>query len=119
MHPQLEKLVQLQRTETRLKELQAALDDVPRQRDAQEQALLAERGRLDAARSELEHSQRTRRPITCSPMTRGLQAMRISSAMMGTATTPLMTADQNSSLTGSVGVKHRITPTTVAAAITP
>ena len=61
MHPQLEKLVQLQRTETRLKELQAALDDVPRQRDAQEQALLAERGRLDAARSELEHSQRTRR----------------------------------------------------------
>ena len=61
MHPQLEKLVQLQRTETRLKELQAALDGVPRQRDAQEQALLAERGRLDAARSELEHSQRTRR----------------------------------------------------------
>ncbi len=61
MHPQLEKLVQLQRTETRLKELQAALDDVPRQRDAQEQALLAERGRLDAARSELEQSQRTRR----------------------------------------------------------
>lgn len=61
MHPQLEKLVQLQRTETRLKELQAALDDVPRQRDVQEQALLAERGRLDAARSELEQSQRTRR----------------------------------------------------------
>ncbi len=61
MHPQLEKLVQLQRAETRLKELQAGLDDVPRQKLTHEQALLAERGRLDAARAELEQSQRTRR----------------------------------------------------------
>lgn len=61
MHPQLEKLVQLQRAETRLKELQAGLDDVPRQRAVQEEALVAERGRLDAARAELEQSQRTRR----------------------------------------------------------
>lgn len=61
MHPELEKLVQLQRAETRLKELQAALDDLPRQKVTHEQALLAERGRLDAARTELDQCQRARR----------------------------------------------------------
>ena len=64
-------------------------------------------------------SQRTRRPMTCGPITLGLVAMLISTAMIGTATTPLMTADQNSSFTGSVGVKHNTTPTRVAATITP
>ena len=39
--------------------------------------------------------------------------------MIGTAITPLSTADQNSALTGSIGVKQSATPPTVATAITP
>ena len=47
------------------------------------------------------------------------EANSIITAMIGTAITPFSTADQNSSLTGSIGVKHRITPPTIAAEITP
>uniref|UniRef100_A0A1I8ADE8 HD_domain domain-containing protein n=1 Tax=Steinernema glaseri TaxID=37863 RepID=A0A1I8ADE8_9BILA len=61
-------------------------------------------------------SQRNRGLITCSPIVCGRDASSIMTTMMGTAITPLSTADQNSSFTGSVGVKHRITPPTVAAA---
>ena len=55
-------------------------------------------------------SQRNRGLITCSPIVCGRDASSIMTTMMGTAITPLSTADQNSSFTGSVGVKHRITP---------
>ena len=46
-------------------------------------------------------------------------ASTIIATMMGTAVMPLNTAAQNSSLTGSMGVKHSATPPSVAAAITP
>jgi len=60
-----------------------------------------------------------RGPITFAPMMSAREASNIITAMIGTAITPLTTADQNNSLTGSVGVKHKITPPTVAAPITP
>jgi hypothetical protein len=40
-------------------------------------------------------------------------------AMIGTATTPLMTALQNSALMGSIGRKFMIAPMRVATAIVP
>jgi hypothetical protein len=48
----------------------------------------------------------------------GCEANSIITAMIGTAMTPFSTADQNRSFTGSTGVKHRMTPPTVAAKIT-
>lgn len=66
----------------------------------------------------IQPSQRRRGPITCWPMMARRVAKSIVTAMIGTAITPLITADQNSSFTGSVGVKHRITLPAVAAAIT-
>lgn len=64
-------------------------------------------------------SQRNLGLMTFSPIVQVLGASSIITAMMGTAITPFRTADQNSSFTGSVGVKQRMTPPTVAAAITP
>jgi hypothetical protein len=61
MHPDLEKLVQLQRAESRLRQLHAGLDDLPRKRSALEQELAAERSRLDAARAALDQCQKARR----------------------------------------------------------
>lgn len=63
--------------------------------------------------------QRNRTPITWRHMVALREASNIITAMIGTAITPLSTAAQNNSLTGSIGVKHRITPPIVAAAITP
>ena len=46
-------------------------------------------------------------------------AMNIIITITGTATTPLITAVQNSALIGSMGVKFKASPSSVAAAITP
>ena len=45
----------------------------------------------------------------------GRAAMIIMTDMIGTAITPLMTADQKSARTGSIDVKHKTTPPAVAA----
>ena len=66
------------------------------------------------------HPKIRKRPFTLkAPMTFSFVAMRIVITMMGTATTPLITALQKSALTGSSGVKFIIPPTSVAAAIVP
>ncbi len=57
--------------------------------------------------------------ITKSPMTSCRLASSIIVTMTGTATTPLMTALQNSAFTGSIGEKFSSAPTTVAIAIAP
>ena len=54
-----------------------------------------------------------------SPITRLRVAISIMIAMIGTATTPLMTALQNSALMGSIGRKFMIAPMRVATAIVP
>ena len=51
------------------------------------------------------------------PMIFGRVASSIIIAITGTATTPLMTALQNSALIGSIGVKLRAAPMTVAMAM--
>ena len=61
MHPELETFVQLQRVESRLKQAQAILDDVPRRRAALDQQLALERQQLEAARSALDQCQKARR----------------------------------------------------------
>lgn len=55
-----------------------------------------------------------RRVITNGPMMSERTAMRIITIMIGTAMTPLSTADQNSALIGSTGVKPSATPSSVA-----
>src|SRR4051794_21287309 len=59
-------------------------------------------------------SRRSFRVMTNGPMISGRTAMRIITAMIGTATTPFSTADQNSALIGSISVKPSATPSTVA-----
>jgi uncharacterized protein len=61
MHPELETLIQLQRVESKLKQAQAAVEAVPRRRDALEQQLAAERQRFDAAKAALDQCQKARR----------------------------------------------------------
>ena len=56
----------------------------------------------------------SRRVMTNGPMISLRTAISIITAMMGTATTPLMTAHQNSALIGSMGVKLSATPRMVA-----
>ena len=51
------------------------------------------------------------------PITAGLQARRIIMTMTGTATTPLITALQNSALIGSRATTFRTAPAAVRAAI--
>src|SRR5260370_19584606 len=61
MNPDLERLVQLQRAESELKQVEADREAVPRVRAELEGRLAEERGRLDAARSGLEGCQKARR----------------------------------------------------------
>jgi predicted nucleic acid-binding Zn-ribbon protein len=61
MNPDIEKLIRLQRVETELKRVEAELLELPRKRAALEEDLLAERGRLEAAREALAASQKARR----------------------------------------------------------
>ncbi len=61
MNPDLERLVQLQRAESELKQVEADREAVPRVRAELEGRLAEERGRLDAARSGLEGCQKGRR----------------------------------------------------------
>ena len=63
----------------------------------------------------LQPTRRRQGPMTCAPMTLGRDASSIITLMMGSAITPLHTAAQNSSATGSSGVKHSATPPMVAA----
>ena len=68
------------------------------------------------------HSQ----PIACNglgstnrPITLGCMAMIIITAINGTATTPLITAHQNSALIGAMPTKLKPMPISVAAPIAP
>jgi len=61
MNPDLERLVQLQRAESELKQVETDREAVPRVRGELEGRLAEERGRLDAARSGLEACQKARR----------------------------------------------------------
>lgn len=61
MHPDLEKLVQLQKTASQLQKVEAELLQLPKDKEALEARLAEERGRLDAARSGLQGSQKARK----------------------------------------------------------
>jgi predicted nucleic acid-binding Zn-ribbon protein len=61
MDPDLERLVRLQELENVLRRLRTELAEAPGQRGALEDALVAERGRLEEARSGLDESQKLRR----------------------------------------------------------
>jgi predicted nucleic acid-binding Zn-ribbon protein len=61
MHPDLERLVQLQKADSELKRVETSLGDAPRQLKALEAQLAEERGRLEQAREALAQSQKTRR----------------------------------------------------------
>jgi hypothetical protein len=61
MHPDLEKLVRLQKAESDLGQVQADLLELPSLREQLDGRLEAERGRLDAARNLLDQSQKARR----------------------------------------------------------
>lgn len=61
MHPDLEKLVQLQKIDSELGRAEAALLDVPRQQASLEARLAEEGGRLAAAKEALARSQKDRR----------------------------------------------------------
>ena len=57
--------------------------------------------------------------VTKVPMIFLFDAISIISTMIGTDVTPLMTALQNSALIGSIEVKSRARPTTVASTMIP
>jgi len=59
--PELETLIRLQRAEIELHRLEAELEEVPRRTAALDEHLGEDRGRLDAARGDLETSQKNRR----------------------------------------------------------
>jgi predicted nucleic acid-binding Zn-ribbon protein len=61
MHPDLERLIQLQRAESELRRVEAELGEIPKTRAATEAALAAERARLDACREALGETQKQRR----------------------------------------------------------
>lgn len=61
MNPDLEKLVRLHAAETELKRVEAELAELPVKRREIEERLARDRGRLDAARAELEASQKARK----------------------------------------------------------
>ena len=61
MNPDLERLIRLQHAESELRRVEGELLEVPRQRNDLQEALAAERGRLDAAREGLGQSQKARR----------------------------------------------------------
>jgi predicted nucleic acid-binding Zn-ribbon protein len=61
MHPDLEKLVQLQKADTELKRVETALLDVPRQKGSLDAQLAEEKSRLDKAKEALAQSQKSRR----------------------------------------------------------
>jgi uncharacterized protein len=61
MNPDLEKLVDLHRADMELKRIDAELAEVPRLRQALEERLAGERGRLEAAREALEASRKARK----------------------------------------------------------
>jgi predicted nucleic acid-binding Zn-ribbon protein len=61
MHPDIEKLIRLQRAETELKKVESELAEIPTKKGALEADLLAERGRLDAVREALAGAQKARR----------------------------------------------------------
>ena len=61
MHPDLEKVIRLQRADSEFRRVEAALADIPRRKADTDGRLAAERQRLDAAREGLAHSQKARR----------------------------------------------------------
>jgi hypothetical protein len=61
MKPELERLIQLQRAESDLRQVQSDLARIPQQKAEADAALAQERGRLDAAREALGGSQKNRR----------------------------------------------------------
>jgi predicted nucleic acid-binding Zn-ribbon protein len=61
MNEELEKLVRLHHAETDLKRVEAELAEIPRKRRTAEEALGRDRARLDAARADLEGSQKARK----------------------------------------------------------
>jgi predicted nucleic acid-binding Zn-ribbon protein len=61
MHPDLERLILLQRVEIELRRVETELQGVPAVLAAAEAALAAERAQLDAARGELAESQKQRK----------------------------------------------------------
>ncbi len=61
MNPDLEKIIDLHHTETELKRLDAELAEVPRLREALDQRVASEKGRLESAREAFETSRKTRR----------------------------------------------------------
>ena len=61
MNPELEALVRLHHVEADLKRVEADLAELPRLRQQVEERLLRDRSRLDAARADLEASQKTRK----------------------------------------------------------
>ena len=63
MHPDLERLIRLQRAESELKKLESELAEVPRRRESSDSALAEERGRLETAKEALTHTQKARRSL--------------------------------------------------------
>src|SRR5688572_18282205 len=63
MHPDLDRLIALQRVENELKRQETRLAEVPGRRSALETELSDERHRLDAAREALTSSQKNRRSV--------------------------------------------------------
>jgi predicted nucleic acid-binding Zn-ribbon protein len=63
MHPDLEKLIDLQHAESQLRRAEGALAELPRRRQEMEAALAEERGKLDAFRESLDAAQKARRRL--------------------------------------------------------
>lgn len=63
MNPELERLIQLQDAESQLRQVEAALAELPRRRQEMEESLAAERQRLETAREALDASQKARRRL--------------------------------------------------------
>ncbi|MCU0241899.1 MAG: hypothetical protein MUF51_05695 [Vicinamibacteria bacterium] len=61
MLPDLERLIDLQRIEARRRQVQTALDEIPRQKQESENRLAQERAQVETARAALTDSQKNRR----------------------------------------------------------
>lgn len=92
MHPDLAKLVELQRADSALKLAQAALDEVPRRRAEQERRMTEERARLDTAKAALEQCQKARRQHEGELQTLQSKHARYQEQLMGVKTNKEYTA---------------------------
>lgn len=92
MNSDLEKLIRLHHAESRLRQLESELAEIPERRRVLEERVSGERSRLDAARAALEDSQKTRRQLESEVQDLEAKRSRYKSQLMEVKTNKEYTA---------------------------